>query len=82
MRLRASLAIEMKPESLDDPFGPQTRRKEVDIAPVLADQIDEAGVIDCIAIGPCHGGFREEDLVGERHSPDRRAGPVKATSRA
>jgi hypothetical protein len=72
----------MKPESLDDPFGRQTRRKEVDIAPVLADQIDEAGVIDRIAIGPGHGGFREEDLVGERDSRIAGAGPVKATSRA
>jgi hypothetical protein len=29
LRLRASLAIEMKRESLDDPFGRQTRRKKV-----------------------------------------------------
>src|SRR6516164_3935750 len=62
----------MKPKSLGDPLRRQARRKEVDIVPVPADQIDEASVIDRIAIGAYHGRFREEDLVGERYSPDRR----------
>src|SRR5205085_5360753 len=62
--------IKVSADRLCDLAGGKSRRQETQISPVLADEVDEPGVVDRIATGCVV--FSEEGLVGDRGFPDRR----------
>src|SRR6516225_99285 len=62
--------LEMSPNSSGDLFGSRSRRKEAEIAAVRAYEINEAGVIDRVAVAIRRTGSREIDFIGERDFPN------------
>ena len=60
----------MSPNGFGDLFGSRSRRKEAEIAAVRAYEINEAGVIDRVAVAIRRTGSREIDFIGERDFPN------------
>src|ERR1051326_1160156 len=72
--LRSALSLrlcKLTPYGADDFFGRRCGRQEAEITAVLAEEIDEAGVIDCVVAAARRAGGRVVNLVGQRDFPDR-----------
>src|ERR1051326_9324167 len=72
--LRSALSLrlcKLTPYGADYFFGRRCGRQEAEITAVLAEEIDEAGVIDCVVAAARRAGGRVVNLVGQRDFPDR-----------